>query len=175
MEPGRIEERDDLARLGAIAIACARIGIGVTASVLTRPALRAIGFEEPDGATVALTRLAGGRDIAVGVQTLSARDDRDSLRRSVLLAAAVDAGDAATFAIGLVRGDGIARAAAINFPFAAAAAVAGAYLAGRLSRTTWGRPALRRLPGCVADASAQRPELARPELVSCSAVGVGRS
>jgi hypothetical protein len=109
-----------------------RVAIGVGAVALTRPALRAIGFGEPDGSTVALTRLAGGRDIAIGVQTLSARGDRDSLRRSVLLAAAVDAGDAAAFAIGFARGDGIARAAVTNFPFAAAAAGAGIYLAGRL-------------------------------------------
>jgi hypothetical protein len=88
----------------------------------------------PDGSTVALTRLAGGRDIAIGVQTLWARDDPNALRRTVLLAAAVDAGDAAAFAIGFARGDGIARAAATNFPFAAAAAGAGAYLAGRLRR-----------------------------------------
>ena len=128
------EKPDDLARLGATAIAIARIAIGVGAVVLTRPALRAIGFGEPDGSTVALTRLAGGRDIAIGVQTLWARDDPNALRRTVLLAAAVDAGDAAAFAIGFARGDGIARAAATNFPFAAAAAGAGAYLAGRLRR-----------------------------------------
>jgi hypothetical protein len=54
----------------------------------------------------------------------------------VLLAAAVDAGDAAAFAIGFTRGDGIARAAVTNFPFAAAAAGAGPYLAGRLRRRT---------------------------------------
>ena len=130
------EKPDDIAKLGATAIASMRIAIGVGAIVLTRPALRAIGFGEPDGSTVALTRLAGGRDIAIGVQTLRARDDRDALRRAVLLAAAVDAGDAATFAIGFARGDGIARAAVTNFPFAAAAAGAGAYLAGRLRRAS---------------------------------------
>jgi hypothetical protein len=137
MESERIEEADDdLARLGAIVIAGARIGIGVAATVMTRPALRAIGFGDPDGGAVALTRLAGGRDIALGVQTLSVRDDPGALRRSVLLAAAVDAGDAAAFATGLVRRDGIVRAAVTNFPFAAAASAAGFYLAGRLRRTT---------------------------------------
>ena len=119
-----------------MAIATARIAIGVGAVVLSRPVLRAIGFDEPDGSTVALTRLAGGRDIAIGVQTLWARDDPDALRRAVLLAAAVDAGDAAAFAIGFARGDGITRAAVTNFPFAAAAAGAGPYLAGRLRRRT---------------------------------------
>jgi hypothetical protein len=130
------ESPDDLVRLGATAIAGARIGIGIAATALTRPVLRAIGFGEPDGATVALARLAGGRDIALGVQTLSVLDDAESLRKVVLVTAAVDAGDAAAFATGLGRGDGIAKAAVMNFPFAAAAAAAGLYLAGRLRRAT---------------------------------------
>lgn len=133
---GGTEKPDDLARLGATAIAGARIGIGIGAVALSRPVLRAIGFGEPAGGTVALTRLAGGRDIAIGVQTLWARGDPATLHKSVLLAAAVDAGDAAAFAIGFVRGDGITRAAVMNLPFAAAAAAAGIYFAGRLRRAT---------------------------------------
>jgi hypothetical protein len=125
---------DEVARLGATAIALGRIAIGIGAAGLTRPALRALGFSEPDGATVVLARLAGGRDIALGLHALAVRDDPAELRRSVLLGAAVDAGDAAAFAAALVHRDGIDRTAATNVPIAAAAVVAGAWVASRLRR-----------------------------------------
>ena len=135
MSAGGTDERDELARLGATAIAVGRIAIGIGAAGLTRPALRALGFAEPDGATVALARLAGGRDIALGLHGLSVRDDPAELRKSVLLGAAVDAGDAAAFATALIRRDGIDRTAAMNFPIAGAAVLAGAWIAARLRRT----------------------------------------
>lgn len=125
---------DRLARLGATAIAAGRIAIGIGAAGLTRPALRALGFPEPDGATVALARLAGGRDIALGLHGLSVRNDPAELRRSVLLGAAVDAGDAAAFTAALIRGDGIDRTAAMNVPIAGAAVLAGTWVAARLRR-----------------------------------------
>ena len=125
---------DDLARLGATAIALGRIAIGVGAAALTRPALKALGFAEPDEATVALARLAGGRDIALGLYGLSARGDAAELRRSALLGAAVDAVDAAAFTAALVRGDGTDRPAAMNVPIAGAAVVAGVWVAARLRR-----------------------------------------
>ena len=127
-------EPDDLARLGATAIALGRIAIGIGAAGLTRPALRALGFSEPDGATVALARLAGGRDIALGLHALAVRDDPAELRRSVLLGAAVDAGDATAFTAALVRRDGIDRTAAMNVPIAGVAVLAGAWVASRLRR-----------------------------------------
>jgi len=127
---------DGLSRLGATEIACGRIGIGIGATALTRPALRALGFAEPDGATVALARLAGGRDIALGLHGLSVRDDPVELRRSVLIGAAVDAGDAAAFAAALIRREGIDRTAAMNVPIAGAAVVAGLWVAARLRRTS---------------------------------------
>ncbi len=125
---------DDLARLGATAIAAGRIGIGIGAMFLTRPALKALGFTDPDGATVALARLAGGRDIALGLHGLSVRNDPGELRKSVLLGAAVDAGDAAAFTAALVGRDGIDRTAAMNVPIAGAAVIAGAFVAIRLRR-----------------------------------------
>jgi hypothetical protein len=134
METGAAESPDSLARLGAAAIAAGRIAIGVGATVLTRPALRALGFPEAGGATVALARLAGGRDIVLGLHGLSVRDDPAELRRSVLLGAAVDAGDAAAFAAALVRREGIDRTAMINLPIAVAAVAAGIWTAGRLGR-----------------------------------------
>ena len=123
---------DDLARLGATAIAVGRIAIGIGAMGLTRPALKALGFADPDGATVALARLAGGRDIALGLHGLSVRDDPAELRKSVLLGAAVDAGDTAAFATALIRRDGIDRTAAMNVPIAGVAVVAGIWVAARL-------------------------------------------
>jgi hypothetical protein len=134
MSAGGTDGRDELARLGATAIALGRIAIGIGAAGLTRPALRALGFAEPDGATVALARLAGGRDIALGLHGLSVRDDPAAMRKSVLLGAAVDAGDAAAFATALIRRDGIDRTAAMNFPIAGAAVLAGAWIATRLRR-----------------------------------------
>lgn len=132
-EPDAWEAQPDrLGRAGAIAIASARIGIGIGALVFTRPALKGLGFGDPDGATVALARLAGGRDIALGIHGLLVRDDPTRLRESSLLGAAVDAGDAAAFAAALVTRDGIDRTAVMNLPIAGSAVVAGAWVAARL-------------------------------------------
>lgn len=123
---------DPLARSAALAIAAARLGIGIGTSALTRRALRGLGFERPSGATVALARLAGGRDIALGLHALAARDDRDRLREATALGILVDGGDAAAFAAALARRDGIDRTAAINAPLGAAAAIVGAWILSRL-------------------------------------------
>ncbi len=125
---------DSLARAGAIAIAATRIGIGIGALALTRPALGLLGFENADGATVALARMAGARDIALGVQGLLTRDDAEGLRKATILARAVDAGDAFAFAAALVNRDGIDRTALKNLPIAGGAVVAGGWLAARLRR-----------------------------------------
>lgn len=123
---------DRLARSGAIAIAAARIGIGIGAFALTRPALRALGFDEPDGTSVALARLAGGRDIALGVHGLIVRDDAARLREATLLGAVVDAGDAIAFGAALAGRDGIDRTSWMNLPIAGSAVIAGAWVAARL-------------------------------------------
>ena len=69
---------DALARAIAIAIAAGRMGLGVAILAFTRPALT--GSASPsDTAALALARLAGGRDIALGLHGLSARDDRGRL------------------------------------------------------------------------------------------------
>ena len=72
---------------------------GSGALLATRPALRGLGFAETDAAGLALGRLAGGRDVAIGLLTLAARDDPGALRAAALVAAAVDAADALTFAL----------------------------------------------------------------------------
>ena len=122
---------DPLARSGAIAIALARIGIGFTAFAFTTPALRKLGFGEPSAAAIALARLAGGRDVALGLHALSVRDDRDRLREASLLAAGVDAGDAIAF--GAAFGSpGYRGMALMNAPAGAGGAIAGAWVASRL-------------------------------------------
>jgi hypothetical protein len=125
------EHIDPLARAGALAIAGGRIALGIGAFGLTRRALAALGFARPRGAAVALARLAGGRDIALGLHALTAAGDRTRLREATLIGAAVDAGDAVAF--GAAVGDpAMRRTALLNAPLAAGAAVAGLWVASRV-------------------------------------------
>jgi hypothetical protein len=121
---------DPLARAGAIAIGVARIGVGLGALTATRPALRLLGLGEEDG-TVVLARMAGIRDIALGMHALSVRDDASALAQASWLAALADAGDAAAFGA-LAPRRGLDRTVLMNFPAAAFAAVAGAWVGARL-------------------------------------------
>ncbi len=123
---------DPLARAAALSIAWARIGIGIGTFGFTRPALAKLGFERPDTATVALARLAGGRDIALGLQALSAAADRGRLREATLLGAMVDAGDAVAFGAASLAEPGARRPALQNAALGAAAALAGAWVLARL-------------------------------------------
>ncbi len=100
---------DPLARTLVLGVAAGRIAIGVGAFFFTRKALAALGFSEPSGAAVALARLAGGRDIALGLHAIAVRDDREALKQSTAIGAAVDAGDAIAFGAALVTRDGIDR------------------------------------------------------------------
>jgi hypothetical protein len=129
-------EIDPLARSAALAIAWARIGIGVGTFGFTRPALAMLGFERPDATTVTLARLAGGRDIALGIHALSAAADRDSLREATLLGALVDVGDAVAFGAAAIHHPRGRRAAVQNAALGAAAAVGGALVLARLSRSS---------------------------------------
>ena len=80
---------------------------------------------------MALARLAGGRDIALGVHALSVRDDRAALREASVLAAAVDAGDAIAFGAAIAS-PGFRRMAVMNAPAGVGGAVAGVWVAARL-------------------------------------------
>ena len=82
-----------------LAIAVGRLAVGAAALLATRPALRGLGFAETDSSGLALAKLAGGRDLALGAVTLAVRDDPAALRAAALAAAALDAADAATFAL----------------------------------------------------------------------------
>jgi hypothetical protein len=124
-------EIDPLGRQTVLAIAAGRIAIGVGALFATGPALRALGFAETDAAGRALARLAGGRDVAIGVLTVAARDDAKALQLAALLAAAVDATDAVSFAIA-ARDPRARRAGLSGVASGGAAALAGAWAWRRL-------------------------------------------
>jgi hypothetical protein len=122
---------DPRARQTVLAIAGARIAIGVGALFVTRPALKLLGFAETDAVGLALGRISGGRDIALGLLALAARDDRKALRIAALAGAAVDASDAVTF--GFAARDPIARRAGIGGVVSgSAAAITGAWAWRRL-------------------------------------------
>jgi hypothetical protein len=122
---------DPLGRQALLTIAAGRIAVGVGALLATRPALKALGFAEPDAAGLALGRIAGGRDIAIGTLTLAARGDARALRTVALAAAAVDGADAVSFAIA-ARDPGARRAGIGGAASGAAAALAGAWAWKRL-------------------------------------------
>jgi len=128
----RSRKPDPLARAAVLGIAAGRIGIGVGALLATRPALKALGFEASDTSTRALARLAGSRDIALGLLTIAARDDRAALREATAAAAAVDLGDAVCFAIA-GRDPAAGRAAVQGILSGGAAAAVGAWAVRRLS------------------------------------------
>jgi hypothetical protein len=123
---------DPLARRAVLGIAAGRIGIGVGALLATGPALKALGFAETDAGGRALARIAGGRDIAIGLLTVAARDDARALRLAALLAAAVDGTDAISFAIA-GRDPQMRRAGVGGSASGAAAALTGAWAYRRLS------------------------------------------
>jgi hypothetical protein len=126
---------DPRARQTVLAIAGARIAIGVGALLVTRPALKRLGFAETDAVGLALGRIAGGRDIALGLLALAARDDRKALRIAALAGAAVDASDAVTF--GVAARDPVARRAGIGGVLSgSAAAITGAWAWRRLGGDT---------------------------------------
>jgi hypothetical protein len=108
-----------------------RIAIGVGLAFAPDRALRTLGFAQPSPATVAVSRLAGGRDIVLGALTIAALGDRDRLRGANIACAAVDAGDALTFAAAAGNA-GTRQAALRGLGAAVPAALAGAWVAWRL-------------------------------------------
>ena len=128
----RRRKPDPLARAAVLGIAGGRIAIGVGALLATRPALKILGFEASDTSARALTRIAGGRDIALGLLAIAARDDRARLRETAAVAAAADLGDAICFGIA-GRDPAAGRAAVQGILSGGAAAAVGAWAVRRLS------------------------------------------
>lgn len=122
---------DPFARQAVLAIAAGRIAIGAGAVLATRPALKLLGFPETDASGLALARMAGGRDLALGLLALAARGDRKALRVAALAGAAVDAADALTF--GVAARDPAARRAGLGgIALGSAAAIGGGWAWHRL-------------------------------------------
>lgn len=122
---------DPRARQLALTLAGARTGLGASALFATRPTLKALLFGETDGVGRAFARLAGGRDLALGLLTLMAREDRDALRAFVMSAAVLDAADAVSLGLALREPD-IRLAGLGGVASAGIAALAGAWAWRRL-------------------------------------------
>jgi hypothetical protein len=118
-------------RAWSLASGFARVGIGLGLLAAPEPALRALGFEDVSSATVAIGRLAGIRDLVLGSVTLGALDDRDRLRAATIANAVADAGD--SFAFGSALGTAERTAAWRGVAAALPSALAGAWIAWRLS------------------------------------------
>ena len=122
---------DPLIRVVAAASGLGRIAIGVGLAAAPRFALRTLGFADPSATTIAVSRLAGGRDIVIGALTIAALDDPPRLRSANLASAAVDAGDTLTFAASLSEPE-TRKAALRGLGAAVPATLAGLWLARRL-------------------------------------------
>ena len=122
---------DPLARQVALGLGGARVALGAGALLATDPTLKALLFGETDAVGRALAKLAGGRDMALGLLTLAARNDPALLRTLTLSAAVLDAADAVSF--GLAARDGGTRLAGLGGVLSGgAAALAGAWAWRRL-------------------------------------------
>jgi hypothetical protein len=123
---------DPKARRIALQIGGSRVLIGAGALLFTRPALRVLGFSDPEATGKALARLAGARDVAIGALTLAARDDAERLRTILVLSSACDVADA----VGLgasARHPATRRAGLGGIVSGSAAALAGFWAARRLA------------------------------------------
>ncbi len=118
--------------MAVLGVAAGRTAIGVGALLATRPALKALGFDASDTSSRSLARIAGSRDIALGVLTFAARDDRVALREVTAVATAVDLGDAIVFGIA-GRDPAAGRAAVQGILSGSAAAIVGAWAVRRFS------------------------------------------
>src|SRR5215217_7293919 len=88
-----------LARRAALSLGAARTGLGVGALFFTGPTLKALLFGETDASGRALAKLAGGRDLALGLATLAARDEPGILRQLTLASTVFDAADAVSLSL----------------------------------------------------------------------------
>lgn len=126
-----LRRSDPLGRQVALALGAGRVALGVGALLLTGPTLKALGFGQTDGTGRALAKLAGGRDLALGLLTLAARDDMAMLRTVSLAAAVLDGADAVS--LGLAARDSDTRLAGLGGVVSGGgAAIAGAWAWRRL-------------------------------------------
>jgi hypothetical protein len=126
------EKIDPQARQVALGIGASRLAMGIGIFFATQPALRALRFGPTDASGEAVAKLGGGRDIAIAALTLAARDDREALRRTLLLSGACDLADAVALGVSTRRPE--TRAAGIGGVLSGgAAALACVWAARRLA------------------------------------------
>ena len=118
-------------RAWSLASGLGRVVIGLGLLAAPEQAMRALGFTDVSSATVAVSRVAGVRDLVLGIATLAALDDRDRLRASTIANAVADTGD--TFAFGAALGTSERTAGLRGIAAALPSAVAGAWTSWRLS------------------------------------------
>jgi hypothetical protein len=116
----------------AFASGAGRIVIGIGLAASPEIAMRMLGFPRYSAETLVVSRIAGARDIVMGVATLLALGDRRRLATASLANAAADAADAATFAATLSRGGELRPAALRGLAAAVPATAAGLWAAARL-------------------------------------------
>lgn len=117
-------------RAWSLASGLGRIAFGVGMLAAPERALRALGFADLSPATVAVTRVAGVRDLVLGLVTVSGLDDPDRLRNATLANAIADAGDTLAFSLTLRTPE---RAAGVRgFAVALPAAAVGIWTRWRL-------------------------------------------
>jgi hypothetical protein len=94
----RRRRMDSRARRVALQIGGSRVALGAAIFLATRPVLRAMRFPEPGPTGVALAKLGGGRDVAIGALTLASLSNPEQLRTVMLASNLCDLADAAAFA-----------------------------------------------------------------------------
>jgi hypothetical protein len=114
----------------SLASGLGRVTFGVAMLAAPEWALRAMGFRELSPAVVAVTRLAGGRDLVLGLVTLAGLQDRERLRSATLANTVADAGD--TLAFGVALGTQERAAGSRGLAAALPATIAGLWTAWRL-------------------------------------------
>jgi hypothetical protein len=127
----RRDPRSRLERAVGAGLAWARVGVGAAAWLAPRSSMRLLGFDPANPQVMALARLAGTRDLALGAVAVSTHRDPHAAATVAGLNAGVDALDALAFLIALVRRQGIDRSALLGSGSATVAAATGAWLARR--------------------------------------------
>jgi hypothetical protein len=120
------------ARTLAALLGWARIGVGASVWTAPRGSMLVLGFDPGNPQVMALARLAGTRDIALGAAAAASAGDPLAATTITRVNAIVDGFDALAFGIALLRRDQIQRAAVMGTLSAAAGAVVGVALASRL-------------------------------------------
>jgi hypothetical protein len=90
---------DDAPRAAIIGLGAGRIAIGLGLWIAPEALARVLGLRDLGPEALAIARVAGTRDVLLGVWQLRALQDREALVRATTAGAIADAGDALAFAI----------------------------------------------------------------------------